>query len=115
MIVMNNGENVYPEEIETVINNFNYVSDSLVVEEKGKLVALVYFNKEEIEKKYQHIKTEVSAYVEHKIEELKIELKEYINKRVNKFSRIHLVIARPDPFKKTATQKIKRFLYSKNK
>lgn len=115
MIVMNSGENIYPEEIETVINNFNYVGDSIVVEDKGKLVALVYFNKEEIEKKYQHLKTEISAYVDQKIEELTLELKDYVNKRVNKFSRVQLVVSQPDPFQKTATQKIKRFLYSKTK
>ena len=115
MIIMNGGENIYPEEIETVINNFNYVGDSLVVEEKGKLVALVYFNKEEIELKYQHLKAEISEYVDKKIEELQVELKDYVNKRVNKFSRVQTIIAQPDPFQKTATQKIKRFMYSKNK
>jgi len=115
MIIMNRGENIYPEEIETVINNFNYVGDSLVVEEKGKLVALVYFNKEEIELKYQHLKAEISEYVDKRIEELQVELKDYVNKRVNKFSRVQSIIAQPDPFQKTATQKIKRFMYSKNK
>jgi len=115
MIIMNRGENIYPEEIETVINNFNYVGDSLVVEEKGKLVALVYFNKEEIELKYQHLKAEISEYVDKRIEELQVELKDYVNKRVNKFSRVQSIIAQPNPFQKTATQKIKRFMYSKNK
>ncbi|HOY31158.1 MAG TPA: AMP-binding protein [Bacteroidales bacterium] len=113
MIIMNSGENIYPEEIETVINNFNYVGDSLVVEDKGKLVALVYFNKEEIETKYQHLKAELSEYVDKKIEELKVELKEYVNKRVNRFSRVQIIISQPDPFQKTATQKIKRFMYLK--
>ncbi len=113
MIVMQNGENVYPEEIENVINNFRYVGESLVVEQKGKLVALVYFNKEEISEKYEHLKTEISMYVDQKVDELKVELTEYVNKRVNKFSRVQLVIAQDDPFKKTATHKIKRFLYTK--
>lgn len=113
MIVMKSGENVYPEEIETVINNFPYVDESLVVEQQGKLVALVYFNKDEIAKKYTEMKTELSIYVDQKIEELKKELEEYVNKRVNKFSRVQSVIPQDDPFKKTATQKIKRFLYTK--
>lgn len=112
MIITNSGENIYPEEIESVINNFNYVSDSLVVEEKGKLVALVYFNKEEIELKYRHVKAELTEYMDKKIEELKVELKDYVNKRVNKFSRVQTVVAQTDPFHKTATQKIKRFMYS---
>lgn len=112
MIVMKSGENVYPEEIETVINNFRYVDESLVVEQQGKLVALVYFNKEEIAKKYDEMKSEISIYVDQKIEELKVELEAYVNKRVNKFSRVQRVIPQDEAFKKTATQKIKRFLYT---
>ena len=114
MIVGANGENIYPEEIESVINNFNYVSESLVVEEKGKLVALVHFNKEELEERYQHLKHEVTDYVEHRMEELMKELKVYVNSRVNKFSQLQLVVVQHDPFQKTATHKIKRFLYSQS-
>lgn len=112
MIVGANGENIYPEEIESVINNFNYVSESLVMEEKGKLVALVHFNREELEERYKDLKHEVTDYVEHHIEELMIDLKNYVNSRVNKFSQLQLVIVQHDPFQKTATHKIKRFLYS---
>ena len=43
-----NGVNIYPEEIESVINNFRFVVESLVVQKKGKLVAMVHFNQEEI-------------------------------------------------------------------
>ena len=46
MIVRSNGENVYPEDIESVINNFRHVVESLVIEKKGKLIALVHFNQE---------------------------------------------------------------------
>ena len=112
MIVRSNGENVYPEDIESVINNFRHVVESLVVEKKGKLVALVHFNQEEIEQRYMHLKDDVANYVEKKTEELSIELREYINARVNKFSQVQMVVAQPDPFDKTATQKIKRFMYA---
>ena len=114
MIVGANGENIYPEEIESVINNFNYVSESLVMEEKGKLVALVHFNREELEERYKDLKHEVTDYVEHHIEELMIDLKNYVNSRVNKFSQLQLVIIQHDPFQKTATHKIKRFLYAQS-
>lgn len=107
-----NGENIYPEEIESVINNFRFVVESLVVQKKGKLVAMVHFNQEEIALRYQHLKEDVSAYVENIIEELIEELQEYVNSRVNKFSRVQVVILQPVPFKKTPTQKIKRFLYT---
>jgi len=107
-----NGENIYPEEIESVINNFRFVVESLVVQKKGQLVAMVHFNQEEIALRYQHMKKDVSAYVENIIEELIEELQEYVNSRVNKFSRVQVVILQPVPFKKTPTQKIKRFLYT---
>jgi long-chain acyl-CoA synthetase len=113
MIVGASGENIYPEEIESVINTFRYVVESVVIEQKGKLVALVHFNREALEEKYQHLKEEVTDYMEHKVEELKRELHHYVNSRVNKFSRIHIVQNHPSPFQKTATQKIKRFLYGK--
>ena len=112
MIVRANGENIYPEDIESVINDFHHVVESLVMEQKGKLVALVYFNKEEIEQRYQHLKEEVSGYVDQKIEELRLELQAYVNSRVNKISRVQVIVAQADPFQKTATLKIKRFLYS---
>lgn len=106
-----NGENIYPEEIESVINNFHHVIESVVVEKKGKLVALVYFNREEIEKACRLMVGEMSEKVEIRIEELKQELQKYVNTRVNKFSRLHAVVIHNDPFQKTATQKIKRYLY----
>ncbi len=111
-IVGANGENIYPEEIESVINNFNYVLESLVVEKKGKLVALVHFNREELEEKYQHLKDEVTHFVEQKINELITELHHHVNNRVNKFSKLQVVMAHHEPFQKTATQKIKRYMYN---
>ncbi|MCX6266152.1 MAG: AMP-binding protein, partial [Bacteroidetes bacterium] len=112
MIVRSNGENVYPEDIESVINNFRYVVESLVVEKKGKLIALVHFNQEEIELRYRFLKAEVTNYVDQKTEELRMELQDYVNARVNKFSQVQMVVAQPNPFQKTATQKIKRFMYT---
>jgi long-chain acyl-CoA synthetase len=111
MIVGSSGENIYPEEIESVINNFKYVLESIVVEQKGKLVALVHFNHEELEKQFQDLKEEAVAFARKKAEELRIELQEYVNSRVNKFSRIYSVVPQLLPFEKTATQKIKRYLY----
>ena len=111
MILGSNGENIYPEEIESVINNFHFVMESLVVQQKGKLVALVHFNREEIETRFHHLKDEFSNYAERKTDELQKELQEYVNARVNKFSKLQLVVAQADPFQKTATQKIKRYLY----
>lgn len=112
MIVGASGENIYPEEIESVINNFRFVVESLVVQQKGKLVAYVHLNMEELEKKYQHYKQEMSEKFEEKKEELLSELKEYVNSNVNKFSQIQRIELQHVPFQKTATLKIKRYLYS---
>jgi long-chain acyl-CoA synthetase len=110
MIIGASGENIYPEEIESVINNFRHVIESLVIEKKGKLVALVHINMEELEKKYQHLKDEAHK-LDEKVEEMLRELKDYVNSRVSKFSQINKVEHQGEPFQKTATQKIKRFLY----
>jgi long-chain acyl-CoA synthetase len=120
IILTSSGENIYPEEIEFVINNFKFVQESLVVEQKGKLVAMVKFNYEELEAQYIKIKEEVQSKIEEncreiekKIEELTQELKEYVNSKVNRFSQISMVVALPlaADFEKTSTMKIKRYLY----
>lgn len=112
MIVRSGGENIFPEEIESVINNFRHVADSLVLDQKGKLVAMVYFNRDDIKIQHHQLKEENVDYIEHEIEKLRIELQSYVNHRVNKFSQIQSVTVMTEPFEKTATQKIKRYLYS---
>ena len=112
MILGASGENIYPEEIESVINNFRFVAESLVIQQKGKLVAYVHLNMEELEKKYQNFKEDMNRQYEQKKEELLLELQEYVNSKVNKFSKINKVVLQPVPFQKTATLKIKRFLYT---
>jgi long-chain acyl-CoA synthetase len=67
---------------------------------------------EELEKKYQTFKDDMTKQVEGKMDELLNELKTYVNSKVNKFSQIQKVIIHPNPFQKTATLKIKRFLYT---
>ncbi|MGE4287245.1 MAG: AMP-binding protein [Salinivirgaceae bacterium] len=122
MIVGSNGENIYPEEIESVINNFRHVVESIVIEKKGKLVAFVHFNREELEQKVRDMRADFSQMVDDKfeelsnkvdavIEELSRELQQYVNTRVNKVSKIQMLIPYPEPFQKTATKKIKRYLY----
>ena len=112
MILSSSGENIYPEEIESIINNFRFVVESLVVQKKGKLVALVHINMEELEKKYNDLKQDMSKQFDEKIEEVLRELQDYVNTHVNKFSQIQKVVLQPVPFQKTATLKIKRFLYT---
>ena len=111
MIVGSGGENIYPEEIESLINRMEYVVESLVVEQKGRLVALVHLNMEELEKKYQNLKSEAVLYLNDKTDEILKEIQNKVNIELNKFSQIQRIVLQPVPFEKTPTQKIKRFLY----
>lgn len=140
MILGASGENIYPEEIESIINNFSSVNESLVVETKGKLVAMVHFNMEEVEKKFEKLKMHADSYKEsfkaqkeaykesfkaHKesykatineyLEDQKKELFDYVNSRVSNFSKVQMVMVTTKPFEKTPTHKIKRFLYQNPK
>ena len=110
MIVGPSGENIYPEEIEGVLNNHLLIDDAIVTQQKGKLVALINFNSDELEKRYQGIKDGLG----YRMDEIKAEILSYVNSRVGKFSRITNVVEQKRKFEKTPTHKIKRFLYITN-
>ena len=106
MILGPSGENIYPEEIENVINNVEGVSESIVVERDGRLVALVapqenfiQWDKEGEDKLYE------------KLDAWKKKLLSITNKNVSKASQVSSVEVMKEPFEKTATQKIRRFKY----
>ncbi len=112
-IVGANGENIYPEDIESVINNHQLVVESLVIEEDGFLIAKVIVEIDELEKAYDHLK----LLIEDKKEKHKIWAQHFtkeLNEKLNKISQIKRVDIMETPFEKTASQKIKRFLYTKN-
>ena len=104
------GENIYPEEIENVINNISDVCESLVVERDGHLIALVHFNDNVLDWDYEN----QDRFIED-LERRKQEILEFVNSHVNRNSRIKEVEVEKQPFVKTATMKIKRFLYKDNK
>jgi long-chain acyl-CoA synthetase len=107
MIVGPSGENIYPEEIEQVINDIRGVEESLVIERDGKLVALVKFDEEFVD--WNTLEKEEQFY--EKLEARKKAVMDYVNKRVSKQSKIGEVNAMKESFEKTATQKIRRFKY----
>ena len=100
------GENIYPEEIEKVLNDFDGVSESLVMERDGKLVALVKFDDQYIDWDQAF----EDKWFE-KLQNAKASVMEFVNKRVSKGSKIQEVDAMKEPFEKTATQKIRRYKY----
>lgn len=107
MIVGPSGENIYPEEIEKVINDFSGVNESLVMERNGKLVAFVKFD--------DNVLNWDQAYEDKFFENLQAKKEavlDYINKHVSKSSTVNKVEVMKDPFEKTATHKIRRFKYN---
>ena len=112
VIIGASGENIYPEEIESVINNYPNVLESLVIQQKGKLVALIHFNLEELQANYHELIENGSKKAEQKMNDLLKELQNNINQNLNRFSQLQLVMVQNEPFEKTATQKIKRYLYN---
>jgi long-chain acyl-CoA synthetase len=111
MILGSSGENIYPELIEAVINNQDFVTESLVIPEDGALVALIKLDIEGFAQKMalsvNEAKTEAARYIN--------KLREEVNKELNVFSRLSKVHLQEDDFERTPTQKIKRFLYLRKK
>ena len=106
MILGPSGENIYPEEIENVINNVEGVSESIVVERDGKLVALV-----QPEENYIQWDKESEDKFYEKLDSWKAKVMKITNKNVSKASQVNSVEVMKEPFEKTATQKIRRFKY----
>lgn len=109
MILGSGGENIYPENIEAVLNNQGFVTESLVVPEEGGLLALVKIDIDSFAQKMaldvNDARTEAMKYLS--------KLREEVNKELSAFSRISSVELQDEPFQRTPTQKIKRFLYSR--
>jgi long-chain acyl-CoA synthetase len=105
-IIGPSGGNIYPEEIEMVINNIPAVEESLVVKKNNELVALVKFQDDALD--WAH---ESEDQFDEKVESLKKSVMEHVNKMVGKRSRIKKVEVMKEPFEKSATQKIRRFKY----
>ena len=109
MILGPSGENIYPEEIENVINNIEGVSESIVVERDGKLVALVQPTDNFID-----WDNDSEDKIYEKLDKWKTSLLKFTNKNVSKASQVNSVEVMREPFEKTATQKIRRFKYKES-
>jgi long-chain acyl-CoA synthetase len=118
MIVGPSGENIYPEDIEEVLNSNRFVAESVVTEEDGKLIALVHFDTTALEEAYDEFKHKVAVNAEQvqlRMEEIKREVLEYVNSKVNRFSKISKVVDNEGEFEKTPTKKIRRYNIGRKK
>jgi len=111
VIIGPGGENIYPEQIEATINQNEAVVDSLVIEQNSKLVARIHLDYELIDKMFKADNTP-DAEVRQKIADLLEEMRVDVNSQVSSFSRMTKFIEQIEPFVKTPTKKIKRYLYA---
>ncbi len=111
MILGSGGENVYPEDIEFVLNQHPDVLESLVVENESGLVALVQLDEQKITDRILGTVEDIKETLLFKQEEILSEIKFFTNSQVNKFSKVSVVKAVAE-FEKTASSKIKRYLYN---
>lgn len=132
MILGPSGENIYPEEIEAVINEKPFVEDSLVTKVGDQLVAMVYLNYEALLEHIVTVHANVKDWhdalqnnvkdgadaVSQGVKQFHADIEEYIgdlrkkvNSELSAFSRLADFILKDEPFEKTPTMKIKRYLY----
>lgn len=104
MLLTSSGQNIYPEEIEAKLNNMPYVSESLVILKKDRLVALVYPDWSD-EVACGSSKSDMERLLNRSREEL--------NKELPAFSQLSKIVIMPEEFEKTAKKSIKRYLYQK--
>ncbi len=111
MILGPSGENIYPESIESILNNMEYVEESLIVPGKGGLVALIKLDIESIMDKLKMNAEDAKKFANSYIQKLK----KNANEQLSLYSRIDETVLQEEDFERTPTQKIKRFLYPKKK
>ena len=104
MILDSSGQNIYPEEIESIFNNLPYVVESLVVEENGNLIVLIYPDFE---------KAEQEGLAPADLEAKMYENMAIANGDLPGYCKIQKVQIFPEEFEKTPKRSIKRYLYQR--
>ena len=104
MLLGPSGKNIFPEEIEAVINNLDYIAESLVISEDNKLIGLIYPDHEML--KRDNITVEqFSGRLD--------DIRKQVNERIPEFMAVSKFRIHPEEFAKTPKRSIKRFLYTK--
>ncbi len=104
MILGPSGQNIYPEELEAVVNNVNYVVDSLVIEDDGGLTALIYPD---------YHQAELDGMTRKDLENRLAALLPEINKEIPNYAKIKKIEFMPEDFERTPKRSIKRYLYQR--
>jgi long-chain acyl-CoA synthetase len=101
VIISASGENIYPEPIEATFNQHKMVADTLIIEKGSQLIAKIHLDYALVEKE-----------IKYSVEQLLQEILEESNKKLSNYTRVSKAIEQKEPFIKTPTKKIKRYLYT---
>jgi len=111
VIIGANGENIYPECVEAIINQHQFVIDSLVYEQDNQVVAKIHIDYDLFDEEYK-MEESNEAELHKDIIKLLASIKESSNMLLSANSKLKMVIEQTEPFIKTPTKKIKRYLYT---
>ncbi len=103
MLLGPSGKNIFPEEIEAVINNMDYIAESLVISEDNKLVVLIYPDDEAVKR---------DAISEEHLLQILEDTRKIVNERLPEYMTVSKFRLHPEEFAKTPKRSIKRFLYT---
>lgn len=104
MLLSSNGQNIFPEEIESKLNNMPFVLESLIIERNKKLVALVYPDYESLDSLGLNTPENLKTVMDENLKNL--------NKLVGNYEQVSKIQLYPTEFEKTPKKSIKRFLYN---
>ncbi|MBQ9891628.1 MAG: AMP-binding protein [Bacteroidales bacterium] len=105
MILGPSGQNIYPEELEAVINSYNYVVESLVIEDNGGLTALIYPD---------YHQADLDGLARKDLEERILSAQPDMNHRLPNYAQIKKIEFMPEDFERTPKKSIKRYLYQRS-
>ncbi|MCQ2141222.1 MAG: AMP-binding protein [Bacteroidales bacterium] len=105
MILGPSGQNIYPEELEAVVNNFTYVVDSLVIEDNNNLVALIYPDFHQ---------AELDGLSPEQLQERLLAALPEMNRQIPNYAQLKRIEFMPEDFERTPKKSIKRYLYQRN-
>ena len=109
LILGPSGENIYPEEVESLLCQSPYVLEALVYQHENKLAARIHLDQARLDEEFAGMSVEETQA---KRKEILEALRREVNSKVSSFVRLHVMIFQPEPFEKTPTQKVKRYLYT---
>ena len=104
MLLGPSGKNIFPEEIEAVINNMDYIAESLVIQEDNKLIGLIYPDFDMM-KRDNLAEDQLPAILE--------KIRKEVNEKVPEYMAVQKYRVHPEEFAKTPKRSIKRFMYTK--